>query len=84
MFSHTHKGQTYNAPLLSKFLEEDLINARNGSKPVDDHLLPTLVDWELLTDENGKRTVGFGWYAGGKLFPFHILLIFYPCGGWMC
>lgn len=53
MFSHTHKGQEYNAPLLSKFLADSPSS------------LPTLIDWELLTDGNGKRTVGFGWYAGG-------------------
>ena len=58
MFSHTHKGQTYNAPLLSRFLSD----GDSGS------LLPKLVDWELSTDERGKRTVGFGWYAGGVSF----------------
>ncbi|KAF9260363.1 hypothetical protein L218DRAFT_907270 [Marasmius fiardii PR-910] len=56
-FSHTVKGQSYNMALLSSFLK-DL------SKP-NPNLLPTLIDYELLTDEtDGKRTVGFGWYAG--------------------
>lgn len=51
MFSHTAKGQAYNLPLLSCFL---------GDKE-----LPRLIDFELLTDAViGKRTVGFGWYAG--------------------
>ncbi|KAK0445000.1 Saccharopine dehydrogenase-domain-containing protein [Desarmillaria tabescens] len=51
MFSHTAKGQSYNLPLLSSFL---------GHKE-----LSRLIDFELLTDTvTGKRTVGFGWYAG--------------------
>jgi alpha-aminoadipic semialdehyde synthase len=53
MFSHTHKGQLYNMELLSKFLQP-------GS------LSPRLIDYELLTDEEGRRTVGFGWFAGGE------------------
>lgn len=60
MFSHTHKGQEYNMELLSKFL-----NPPGHAGP--DLKRPTLIDYELLTDENGKRTVGFGWYAGGAL-----------------
>ncbi|KAH8111628.1 Saccharopine dehydrogenase-domain-containing protein [Phellopilus nigrolimitatus] len=56
MFSHTHKGQEYNMPLLSRFLGDSSSDAG--------HRLPTLIDWELLTDVDGKRTVGFGWYAG--------------------
>ncbi|EPQ53172.1 hypothetical protein GLOTRDRAFT_140080 [Gloeophyllum trabeum ATCC 11539] len=58
MFSHTIKGQLYNMPLLDRFLE-----ARPGSGERKE-LLPRLIDWELLTDEKGKRTVGFGWFAG--------------------
>ena len=58
MFSHTHKGQEYNMELLSRFLA--------GPESTDARTLPTLIDWELLTDEAGKRTVGFGWYAGGN------------------
>lgn len=46
----------YNMELLSKFLTSD-----GGANPV-----ARLIDFELLTDEGGKRTVGFGWYAGGK------------------
>ncbi|KAL5513968.1 hypothetical protein ACEPAG_2729 [Sanghuangporus baumii] len=62
MFSHTHKGQKYNAPLLNKFIAgSELGNANAKSNP---SLLPTLIDWELLTNGEGKRTVGFGWFAG--------------------
>ncbi|KAJ7134466.1 Saccharopine dehydrogenase-domain-containing protein [Mycena epipterygia] len=50
MFSHTAKGQTYNTALLSQF--------------VGDPLLPRLIDYEHLTDDEGKRTVGFGFFAG--------------------
>ncbi|WVQ82294.1 hypothetical protein IAT38_004422 [Cryptococcus sp. DSM 104549] len=56
MFSHTHKGQEYNTPLLAAFL-----------RPTQ-----TLIDHELLTGpEDGKdgkrklkRVAAFGWYAG--------------------
>ena len=58
MFSHTIKGQPYNMQLLSKFLTAP-------SLP-DPRLLPRLIDYELLTAETGKRTVGFGWFAGGQ------------------
>ncbi|KAH7919203.1 hypothetical protein BV22DRAFT_1023405 [Leucogyrophana mollusca] len=54
MFSHTTKGQAYNMELLSRFL---------GTGP-QASLRPRLVDYELLTGEDGKRTVGFGWFAG--------------------
>ncbi|KAJ7644034.1 Saccharopine dehydrogenase-domain-containing protein [Roridomyces roridus] len=50
MFSHTAKGQTYNTGLLSKFLGNPLT--------------PRLIDYEHLTDDTGKRTVGFGYFAG--------------------
>ena len=53
MFSHTVKGQLYNMELLSKFL---------GPQKA---LTPRLIDYELLTGGDGKRTVGFGWFAGG-------------------
>jgi alpha-aminoadipic semialdehyde synthase len=55
MFSHTTKGQPYNMELLSRFL---------GSQ--GNPSLPRLIDYELLVGEDGKRTVGFGWFAGGK------------------
>ncbi|EFI26592.1 alpha-aminoadipic semialdehyde synthase [Coprinopsis cinerea okayama7 len=59
MFSHTHKGQPYNAPLLARFLEQ-YSKPKHASTPA-----PRLIDYELLTDPStGKRTVGFGWFAG--------------------
>ncbi|KAL0579711.1 hypothetical protein V5O48_002275 [Marasmius crinis-equi] len=57
VFSHTAKGQVYNMPLLSAFL-------KNPSEVNPNALLPTLIDYELLTNEDGRRTVAFGWYAG--------------------
>ncbi len=47
-FSHTIKGQKYNMPLLQKIID-------SGS---------TLIDYEKITDENGRRLVYFGRYAG--------------------
>lgn len=47
-FSHTHKGQPSNLPLLDAML-------KSGSR---------FIDYELLTDEEGKRTCTFGWMAG--------------------
>ena len=58
MFSHTTKGQFYNMELLSRFLDCHDIG--------DTNLRPRLIDYELLTDDDGKRTVGFGWHAGGN------------------
>ncbi|KAF7299176.1 hypothetical protein MIND_00866300 [Mycena indigotica] len=57
MFSHTAKGQSYNTPLLEKYISKDYPNASNSN-------LARLIDYEYLTDEEGKRTVGFGWFAG--------------------
>jgi alanine dehydrogenase len=47
-FSHTIKGQSHNMPMLRKFLE----------------LKGTLIDYELVRDEKGKRMIFFGHYAG--------------------
>jgi len=47
-FSHTIKGQDYNMPLLQKLLD----------------LKCTLIDYECITDEKGRRLVFFGRYAG--------------------
>ncbi|TFK25840.1 hypothetical protein FA15DRAFT_638562 [Coprinopsis marcescibilis] len=58
MFSHTHKGQAYNTPLLSRFVAHQHAPSEHKQR------FPTLVDYELLTDSAGKRTVGFGWFAG--------------------
>jgi len=47
-FSHTVKGQKYNLPMLKQ-----LVALKN-----------TLIDYERITDENGRRLVFFGRYAG--------------------
>ena len=47
-FSHTIKGQPYNMPLLQKILD----------------LSCTLIDYEKITDENGRRLIFFGNFAG--------------------
>lgn len=65
MFSHTHKGQHYNMELLSKFL-----HARTDAVG---SVHPRLIDYELLTDDKGARTVGFGWFAGGA-FLLHTVV----------
>ncbi|KDR71797.1 hypothetical protein GALMADRAFT_253543 [Galerina marginata CBS 339.88] len=58
MFSHTAKGQPYNTPLLASFVAP-------SARLVQSYSHPRLVDYELLTNEtDGKRTVGFGWFAG--------------------
>lgn len=47
-FSHTHKAQKENMPLLDKILQERV----------------SLFDYELIVDENGKRLIAFGKFAG--------------------
>ncbi len=47
-FSHTMKCQPHNMPKLRKILAERC----------------TLIDYELISDENGKRLVFFGYHAG--------------------
>ena len=47
-FSHTIKKQEYNRDLLRAILEKQV----------------TLIDWETLTNENGKRIIAFGRWAG--------------------
>lgn len=47
-FSHTHKGQRHNVSLLRTVCERNV----------------TLLDYELLTDEQGRRLVAFGRFAG--------------------
>jgi len=69
MFSHTAKGQPYNTGLLSQFVAPT-DGASGGSAAQFEktmELWPRLIDYELLTDDQGKRTVGFGWFAGGTL-----------------
>lgn len=64
MFSHTIKGQMYNMELLSKFVSGS--HASGGTTTGEPTMLPRLIDYELLVGEDGKRTVGFGWFAGGE------------------
>jgi alpha-aminoadipic semialdehyde synthase len=47
-FSHTIKGQSHNMPMLRRFLD----------------LGATLIDYEKVTDEKGRRLIFFGNYAG--------------------
>jgi alanine dehydrogenase len=47
-FSHTIKGQSYNMPMLKRILD----------------LRDTLLDYELVTNEEGRRLIFFGDYAG--------------------
>lgn len=47
-FSHTHKAQPENMPLLDKVLSQRV----------------SLYDYELIVGENGKRLLAFGEYAG--------------------
>ncbi|MFO0607910.1 MAG: hypothetical protein U0324_32400 [Polyangiales bacterium] len=47
-FSHTIKGQSHNMPLLRHFMEQGA----------------SLVDYEVIVDDKGQRTVAFGRYAG--------------------
>ncbi|KAI0318332.1 Saccharopine dehydrogenase-domain-containing protein [Amylostereum chailletii] len=62
MFSHTIKGQDYNMSLLSRFLKGG--DAYGGNSGGNSGLEARLIDYELLTDGNGKRTVAFGFFAG--------------------
>lgn len=47
-FSHVIKGQTYNMPMLKKMIE----------------MKCNLIDYERVVDEQGKRLIFFGRYAG--------------------
>ncbi len=48
MFSHTIKGQSYNIDMLKRLIE----------------LKVNLIDYETIVDENNKRLIFFGRYAG--------------------
>jgi len=48
IFSHTIKGQQYNMPLLKKMMEKKC----------------NLIDYEKVTDDNGRRLIFFGRFAG--------------------
>ncbi|MEL6970732.1 MAG: NAD(P)-dependent oxidoreductase [Bacteroidota bacterium] len=47
-FSHTHKEQVYNRPLLKAILDKHI----------------HLIDYEVLTDKLGRRVIAFGYFAG--------------------
>ncbi len=47
-FAHVIKGQPFNMPMLRRMLE----------------LGCTLIDYEKVTDDQGKRLIFFGWHAG--------------------
>ena len=47
-FSHVIKGQPYNMPMLARIIERGC----------------TLIDYETVCDENGRRLIFFGRYAG--------------------
>lgn len=57
-FSHTIKGQDYNMVLLQKFIDEKA----------------TLIDYEPIVDNSGKRTIAFGRFAGiaGAIDSFYV------------
>ncbi|MDP7114410.1 MAG: hypothetical protein QGH45_20735 [Myxococcota bacterium] len=48
VFSHTIKGQDYNMPLLGRFLDQGA----------------SLVDYERIVDDEGRRLIAFGRFAG--------------------
>jgi alpha-aminoadipic semialdehyde synthase len=58
-FSHTIKGQAYNMPLLQRILDERA----------------TLIDYERVMDDQGRRLVFFGVHAGyaGMIDSLHLL-----------
>ncbi|MCZ4407172.1 NAD(P)-dependent oxidoreductase [Cryomorphaceae bacterium 1068] len=73
-FSHTYKKQPYNRDLLRTILDKKI----------------RLIDYEVLTDEKGRRLIGFGRYAGivgaynallaaGKKFQRYDLKPAYEC-----
>lgn len=60
-------------PLLSRFLTGGYKYADNGAGTMsgiaskeEEGMEPRLIDYELLVDGSGKRTVAFGWFAGGQ------------------
>jgi alpha-aminoadipic semialdehyde synthase len=70
MFSHTAKGQRYNTSLLERFIKDPQADSNKKYR--------RLIDYELLTDGDGKRTIGFGYHAGGLRF---LPLIFFDPDG---
>src|SRR5699024_3466668 len=60
-FSHTIKEQEYNRPLLQEILKKKI----------------RLIDYEVLTDDAGKRVIAFGIFAG--IVGAHNALWTYGC-----
>ncbi len=58
-FSHTIKGQAHNMPLLKRIIEQGC----------------TLIDYERIVDDEGRRLVFFGHHAGlaGMIDSLHVL-----------
>jgi len=58
-FSHTIKGQSHNMPMLKKLIQSNC----------------TLIDYEKITDEKGRRLILFGFQAGqsGMIEALHAL-----------
>ncbi|MCK5454874.1 MAG: hypothetical protein KAJ16_10950 [Calditrichia bacterium] len=67
-FSHTIKGQSYNMPMLKRIL----------------NLKDTLLDYEKVTDNQGRRLIFFGKYAGyaGMINSLWILGLRLHSEGW--
>jgi alpha-aminoadipic semialdehyde synthase len=55
--------------LLARFLCEEGEDGGEG----EGVMLPRLVDFELIVGEDGKRRVGFGWFAGGEYLSIEIM-----------
>lgn len=72
-------------PLLARYVAPSSVAALGGGEGG----FPRLIDYELITGEDGKRTVGFGWFAGGTCFfsppqssCFLVLLTWILIGHW--
>ncbi|RUP47188.1 Saccharopine dehydrogenase-domain-containing protein, partial [Jimgerdemannia flammicorona] len=75
-FSHTHKGQHYNMPMLQNVLDKVKGWGLNHDPFMHLALVTQnvrLIDYELMTDAKGKRVIAFGKFAGyaGMIDGFH-------------
>ncbi|RUS28672.1 Saccharopine dehydrogenase-domain-containing protein [Jimgerdemannia flammicorona] len=75
-FSHTHKGQHYNMPMLQNVLDKVKRWGLNHDPFMHLALVTQnvrLIDYELMTDAKGKRVIAFGKFAGyaGMIDGFH-------------
>lgn len=66
-FSHTVKGQSHNMPMLKRILEQQA----------------TLIDYERICDQTGRRLIFFGPFAGsaGAIDIFHLLGLYWEHRG---